>query len=412
MASVRRNYRFRVYPTPEQSAALERQGHAARALWNLIHAAWEANGFRVKLNWYVQEIKNIRKDDEYTWFADLPGQAAQAIWRNYFQAWKNCWDPEHPAEAPAFKKRHARMSIDIPQARDLKPTRINHKYITINVPLAGKLRVRLHRKVDFSQVTGARLTRDGLGWHVTLRVNAKAIIKPTVPRRVAVGIDRGVVVPLALSDGTNFKHDDFITKVESRSLLRLEHQLARQETRRRSTNARTSNRQRRTQASISEIKNRQARRRKDFLDKTSRKIATDYTQIILEELDIENMTKRAKPKQDPSNPGAWLPNNAAAKTGLNKAILNEGWGEFHRMVTYKTAEHGGSVLTVQAHYTSQTCATCRSIGKRKNQATFLCLNDTCHLFDTPMNADTNAAQEIENRGTELASSDKTVVTAN
>ncbi|MGB9036871.1 MAG: transposase [Paeniglutamicibacter sp.] len=407
----RRNYRFRVYPTPEQAAALERQGHAARALWNLIHGAWQANGFRVGLDWYTREIKTIRKDEDYGWFADLPAQAAQSVWKNYFKAWTNCWDPGHPAQAPTFKKRHAKMGIDIPQARDLKPTRVNNKYITVNVPLAGKLKVRLHRKVDFTAVTGARLVRDGLGWHLIFRTRTGPIARPTAHKRAAIGIDRGVVVPLALSDGTNFEHPDFLTGTEAKSLLRLERQLARQEARRRATSARTSNRQRRTQASISALRNRQARRRKDFLDKTSRKIATDYSLIVLEDLDISNMTTRAKPKPDPENPGSWLPNHAAAKTGLNKSILNEGWGDFHRMVAYKAAEHGGTVITVNARYTSQTCATCRIIGNRESQADFRCTNTTCSMFGIDVNADTNAAQEIETRGTELASSGMTVATA-
>ncbi|WP_181578385.1 RNA-guided endonuclease TnpB family protein [Arthrobacter sp. AQ5-05] len=331
------------------------------------------------------------------------------------------------------------MGIDIPQASHFKPTRVNNKYITVNVPLAGKLKVRLHRKVDSTAVTGARLVRDGLGWHLTFRARTGPIARPAAHKRAAIGIDRGITVPLALSDGTNFEHPDVLTGTEAKSLLRLERQLARQEARRRTSNARTSNRQRRTQAWIPSIKNRRARRRKDFLDKTSRKIATDHTLIVLEELDIANMTKlpKPKPKPDPENPGSWLPNRdaaktgldtailnegsgdfhrmitytAAAKTGLDTAILNEGSGDFHRMITYTAAEHGGTVTTVNARYTSQTWATCRGIGNRESQADFRCTNDACHMFGIRVNADTNAAQEIETRGTELASSGMTVATA-
>src|SRR5690606_33839559 len=105
----------------------------------------------------------------------------------YFKAWTNCWDPGHPAQAPTFKKRHAKMGIDIPQARDLKPTRVNNKYITVNVPLAGKLKVRLHRKVDFTAVPGARLVRDGLGWPLTFRTRTGPIARPTAHKRAAIG---------------------------------------------------------------------------------------------------------------------------------------------------------------------------------------------------------------------------------
>ncbi|RAX51076.1 hypothetical protein DQ353_01440 [Arthrobacter sp. AQ5-05] len=129
-----------MYPTPWQDAVLVCQGHAARALWNLVHASWEANGFRFGLDRYTREITNIRKDGEYTWFADLPAQAAQSVWKNHFQARKICRGSGHPAQAPRFKKRHAKTGIDIPQSRDLKPTRINGKHITVNAPWSGNSR--------------------------------------------------------------------------------------------------------------------------------------------------------------------------------------------------------------------------------------------------------------------------------
>lgn len=61
-------------------------------------------------------------------------------------------------------------------------------------------------------------------------------------------------------------------------------------------------------------------------------------------LDIAKMTARAKPRPDTQNPGTWLPNRAAVKTGRNKSILNEGWGDFQRMITYQAAVHGGTVV--------------------------------------------------------------------
>ena len=40
------------------------------------------------------------------------------------------------------------------------------------------------------------------------------------------------------------------------------------------------------------------------------------------------MTKRATRNRTPKQPGVFLPNRAAQKTGLNRAILNKGWGKF------------------------------------------------------------------------------------
>jgi transposase len=62
--------------------------------------------------------------------------------------------------------------------------------------------------------------------------------------------------------------------------------------------------------------------------------------------------------------------NVAAKAGLNKAILDQGWGEFRRQLAYKLAWAGGTLIAVTPHYSSQTCPCCHHISadNRKTQA--------------------------------------------
>ena len=64
------------------------------------------------------------------------------------------------------------------------------------------------------------------------------------------------------------------------------------------------------------------------------------------------------------------------KAALNRAILDQGWGEFRRQLDYKMEWSGGMLLAVPPHHTSQTCPTCRHISKdnRQTQAKFLCVN--------------------------------------
>ncbi len=47
------------------------------------------------------------------------------------------------------------------------------------------------------------------------------------------------------------------------------------------------------------------------------------------------MSKRPMPKQDEQ--GNYLPNGAAAKGGLNKSIVDAGWGQFQQFCTNKAA---------------------------------------------------------------------------
>lgn len=86
------------------------------------------------------------------------------------------------------------------------------------------------------------------------------------------------------------------------------------------------------------------------------------------------------------------------KAGLNKAILDQGWGEFRRQLEYKMAWAGGLFIAVPAHHTSQTCPCCGHVAKenRLTQAKFLCV-DCGHAE----NADVVGAINVLERGQRL-----------
>jgi putative transposase len=91
--------------------------------------------------------------------------------------------------------------------------------------------------------------------------------------------------------------------------------------------------------------------------------------IAVEDLKVSNMSKSARGMADA--PGR----NVRAKSGLNKAILDQGWGEFRRQLEYKTAWNGGYFVAVPAQNTSRTCPCCGHISSdnRKTQAQFKCV---------------------------------------
>ncbi len=68
--------------------------------------------------------------------------------------------------------------------------------------------------------------------------------------------------------------------------------------------------------------------------------------------------------------------NVRAKSGLNRAILDQGWAEFRRQLDYKLAWQGGQLIAVPAHHTSRTCPCCGHASKdnRRTQAHFLCVD--------------------------------------
>ena len=102
------------------------------------------------------------------------------------------------------------------------------------------------------------------------------------------------------------------------------------------------------------------------------------------------MTKRAKPKEEN---GKFIPNGQSAKSGLNKSILDCGWGMFRTMLEYKT-----NVVRVNPKFTSQTCNECgtKDSKSRISQSEFVC--KSCGHID---NADLNAAKNIMSKGIAL-----------
>ncbi len=149
-----------------------------------------------------------------------------------------------------------------------------------------------------------------------------------------------------------------------------------------------SNRGRRVCGQLKKLQRRKKRWRENANHQASRKLADSAHTVVLEDLDIANMTKSAKGTAE--EPGR----NVKQKSGLNREILSTGWGQLERNLGYKA----GRVVKVDPAYTSQTCSSCGHISKenRRTQATFKCV--ACGY---KANADHNAALNILERGLAL-----------
>ncbi|MBZ9640717.1 transposase [Streptomyces sp. PSKA30] len=336
------------------------------------------------------------------WLAMLPAQAAQAVLKTYRRAWVNCW--EGRAEAPIYKSRSRTVpAVDIPQARDLHVTRVHRRWGMVNIPKLGRVRFRWTKDLPgvtkggpAGRITGARLIRDALGWHIVFRTEREVQAPATRDWTDShVGIDRGIAVPLALSDGGTYEHGPWLTEGEEARLLRAQQQAAHREHCRR-RGERASKRLRAAYDQIKDLRARAKRRVLDWQHKTTSAIAKGYVLVAVEELDIANMIKSARGTVD--SPGV----KVAQKTGLNRAIAGEAWGRTVELLGYKIEDQGGVLIHVPAPGTSLRCSECGVVtpGSRESQARFVCRNPECGWSG---NADFNASRNIDQAGLVLAS---------
>ncbi|MFD9328230.1 RNA-guided endonuclease InsQ/TnpB family protein [Streptomyces sp. NPDC060065] len=383
-------HRARLALPPALALKADHQAHAARTMWNLLHAWWQMMPKEKRtLQNADAAIRQGRQDIDF--LAVLPAQAAQAVLKTYFQAWKNCWDGR--ADAPNFKGRFRTvMTVDVPQGRDLNITRVHRRWGMVNLPKIGRVRFRWTKDLPVgkhadkeNRITGARLVKDPLGWHIAFRVQTLEPV-PEPHRGPEIGIDVGITVPLARSDGQTYEHDAWLTEREQARLLDLEQRAARRK-KHRKPGERTSHRLHHTYDQIAGLRAKAKRRAADWQHKTTTKIADTYGTVVVEALTITNMVKSAKGTVD--QPGR----NVAQKSGLNRSISAEAWGRTVTLLTYKLAHRGGTLAKVPAPNTSRRCSACGFItpGSRETQALFVCKNPGCGWTG---NADHNAARNI------------------
>lgn len=244
--------------------------------------------------------------------------------------------------------------------------KLNRRWSAVHIPKIGWVRFRDTRLLC-GRAVSATVRHDALGWHVSFACEIEHEARPSTSP--AVGIDRGVATTVALSTGELLSTPS--TAALERRKKRAQRILARRQ--------RGSARYRRQRQHLGRIAAKIARVRADWRHKTTTSIADRFGLVTIEDLNTAGMTRGGR-----------------GKRGLNRSILEQGWGVFETVLAYKLEERGGTLVKVNPAYTSQTCSECGTIDKasRESQASFACRH--CGFAS---HADTNAAINILRRGT-------------
>ena len=132
-----------------------------------------------------------------------------------------------------------------------------------------------------------------------------------------------------------------------------------------------------------------ANRQTNWERHASKRIADGAGTVAMEDLNLVNMTARAKGK------------GSSAKTGLNREMAYSRPGTFQRLIKGACANAGVIVVMVDPKGTSMTCHKCghQDENSRISQGKFRCTNDNCY---NDVNADINAAYNIASKATAKA----------
>ena len=350
---IRRGFKFELRPNGMQIQLMMQFCGCARYVYNRT--------LSLEKSLYKKDSKHSFKYSEAA--NRLPGwkkknpflkkchsQVLQQSLKDLDRAYTNFF--EKRGNVPKYKKKYRHDSIRFPQGVELDEVKQQ-----IRLPKIGWMGYRKSRDI-IGTIKNVTVSRRGEKWDVSIQTEYEVV--SSAPNPSEIGIDMGVKRFATLSNG-DFVEPLNAFKQEQEKLAKLQRKLARQK--------KGSRNSRKTKRKIARLHRYIADSRRDFLHKTSTKIAKNHSIICGEDLKVSNMSASARGTKE--SPGK----NVKQKSGLNRSILDQGWYGFFQMLSYKLEQRGGKLIKVDPRNTSRTCPRCglASAENRKSQATFACI---------------------------------------
>ena len=373
-------HKVRLYPTHAQERTLFTTLSVTRELYNAMlqqrRDSWSLHRRAYTSKQQYAEITELRQAEPR--FAEVFRECEDATLHRldlafaaFFRRIKSGDTPGYPR----FKSARSWNQLEFPHGdRALRPCRAQKR---VSIPGAGSVQLRKGREIPaFGRAFV--VTKNGR-WYAVFE--AYRSIEPLPKTGAGVGVDRGVRILAALSDGTVIPN---IRLGSSRAAAVRYHARAFDAVTIKDAAGRVRNRHDRRRIAavlrLARAKEREANARRDWLHKCSRKIVDAFDLIALENLRLLSMTRSAKGTV--AAPGT----NVRAKSGLNRVMLDAGFGMLETLIREKAEHAARTVIVVDPRFTSQTCAECGHVAKASREdAQFACVR--CgHLADADVNA--------------------------
>ena len=401
---INKAYKFRLEPNAEQQIILNNLVGSARFVWNQMLAIsfemFAKNEF-INVTNLVNKIMDLKNNPDFDFLRTHANAVSlQQKVRDLASAWSRFFDPKVHTRLKENKKKPRKPKFfklvdgtEI-QLRPLMPRfkRKSDGRDSIRLVQFDKYcriegnRVKLPNGVCFVKfrksqdiigtIKNVTISKKSGHWYVSFGTERELAENPRHPAQSAIGLDMGISKLLTTSDGQTIKPKNSF-KANQIKLATLQRQLSRKVLF--SANWKKQNRK------IQKLHHHIANIRHDYLHKITTTISKNHAMIACEDLKVANMSKSASGTKEKKG------RHVKAKSGLNKSILDQGWGMMVNMLEYKQQWQGGLLIKVNPRYTSQTCFECKHIAKEnsRTQANFECVK-----CGHKANADVNAAKNI------------------
>ncbi|WP_149263718.1 RNA-guided endonuclease TnpB family protein [Actinomadura sp. K4S16] len=324
--TVKRAFRYRFYPTPEQAALLARTFGCVRLVWNMALVErtrrYKDEGTPTSYGEAAKWLTAWKRDPALDFLCEVSNVPLQQALRHQQAAFNNFFSGR--AGYPRLKsRRKSRASATFANnAFTYREGRL--KLAKMDDPLDIRWSRPLPPEVDPTTVT---VSRDAGGrWFVSILCEDSIARLPPSDRMV--GIDAGITSLVTLSTGekiANPRHE----RRDRERLAKAQRHLSRK--------ARGSKNWEKARHRVARAYGRISDRRLDFLHKLSTRLVRENQTLCIEDLHIRNMVK----------------NRAMARV-----ISDAAWHELRSLLAYKADWYGRRLVTVDRWYpSSKLCST-------------------------------------------------------
>ncbi len=309
-------YRYRLRPTAVQRQFFDRSIGCCRLVYNWALErrikAYQESKVSMSAIDLCKLLPGLKSDPNYSFLKEVSSAALQQSIRNMDQAFTKFFR-EH-AGFPKFKsKKSSRNSY-----KEVQGCAVDFELNRIKLPKIGW--VRFYANQTFNGKIGTvTVSKTPTGKYlVSILVDNGADLpaKPIIDPDKTVGIDVGIKDFAVLSNGDVYRNPKHLENSTAR-LKVLQRRLARKQ--------KGSARRNKARLAVASLHERIHNQRQDFLHKVSSRIIRENQTIVIEDLNIEGMMKNRR---------------------LANSIASVSWGEFFRMLQYKSDWYGRNLIRI------------------------------------------------------------------
>lgn len=347
---------FRLYPNQKTQYALRYHRKLHKDLYNAAvnNRFTQYQKFNHKVDYFEQQNCLPAFKEVWIEYKEINSQALQATLKRVdfaFQRWFTGL-----GKRPNFKSIRHYSGWTYP-AKTGYSVESDGENGYLNLSKIGKIQMR-GLALYWGTPTTCTIVYRNQKWYASITVDVlDQVLKPEILPIGAVGIDLGCKSALSITDGVNHQQIDapkFLRNAEHK-VKKVSKEKSGKRAPNRNKKIKASRRFKKVQIKVSKILRKVANQRQNWVHQVAAEIVSSNSFVATEKLEVKNMTSKAHNGK-----------RKKQKAGLNKSILDVGFGMLRSAIKYKVEQIGGAFVEVPTRKVkpSQTCPQCGNQHKK------------------------------------------------